>query len=187
MSILRIQENALKSLMAEVFSNVRIKVREAHEEVVKENNTLRGCSSRYCLFDGEVFPRHSPSGFENARLKLPNVPSVHYSLIEKLDAADRIFDDYDETYVKNYFIAVLSMSTAGMVLNQLLPVVLVNELKSVLGSYDYDKLDYGEDRTRITEDRKSEIQNAIESTREVYATAITKLRMVLMDKLLLEG
>jgi hypothetical protein len=111
---------------------------------------------------------------------------LHYSLISELDTINNLTAQADYYYVKNFFIACISQSSNGIVLDNLLPLTLVNALKQALPQHIFKMIDTG-----VYDDLKQEplsiTQQNIQKIKEHYATTISTIRNLLMDKLLLQS
>lgn len=173
----KLKDDALQHLMKETFGHVQNNLDEYYRVLAQKNAAIRGVHATHFLYEGDVYP----SKPENL---VRGVPNLHWSLQEEFDSSTSWMQEAGYYYIKNYFSAVLSLSSNSVVLEALLPNVLVSELKQEMTEAEFHIINHGELARR---DFIQDTLDGVENIREHYATTIVKLREVLMDKLLLQG
>lgn len=175
-----IKELAVKVLLDETFSHINKEIHEIYVTLAKENSLLRNIESVHFLYDGIVYPTRNVNGTIKSNKTIPGLPTLHYSLLEDLDKANRLSADAGFNYIKNYFVAVITHSYNGLVLDALLPAMLINTIKRELSPEEFYVINNTAEPLVDTKINIARIKNH-------YSETIINLRKVMIDKLLLEG
>lgn len=194
-SVLDIQQKALKILLKDTFSLIHDKQYKAYSALAKENAILH--NMRYperilfFTYKGDTYPNCTPNGTPVNKLKV-HAPFLHYSLFTKRKEIEDLLDHSQYNSIRNFFISVLKESNYGIVLNAFLPNVLINTLQKELDKNEYLVLNYGDALEPGTtglsgfKTTVEETKQRIENIHQHYGKTEEQLKNVLMERFLLQ-
>jgi hypothetical protein len=194
-SVLDIQQKALKILLKDTFSLIYDKQYKAYSALAKENAILH--NMRYperilfFTYGGDIYPNCTPNGTPVNKL-IVLAPFLHHSLFTKRKEIADLLDHSQYNSIRNFFIAVLKESNYGIVLNTFLPNVLINVLQKELDKNEYLVLNYGdalEPGTTGLSGFKTTVEETkqhIENIHQHYDKTKEQLKNILMERFLLQ-
>lgn len=175
-----LQAEAVDILLDETFRHITATAHEQYQAIGKTNAQLLFVRETRFLHKGKVYPTAPVNSYQGG------IPTLHYSLISELESINKLVTSADYHAIKNFFVAAISQSHNGIVLDGVLPAVLVNTLRAKFIEYEFKSIDMG-----ICDGLKPEplstTQQNIQLIKDHYASTISTIRNLLMDKLLLQS
>lgn len=175
-----LQMEAVEILLDETFRHVHEIAHEQYQAIGKTNAQLLLVATTRFIHKGVIYPSTPTSSYQGG------IPTLHYSLISELESINKLVISADYHAIKNFFVAAISQSHNGIVLDGVLPAVLVNTLRAKFIEYEFKSIDMG-----ICDGLKPEplstTQQNIQLIKDHYASTISTIRNLLMDKLLLQS
>jgi hypothetical protein len=179
MSVNQNKERAMSILLDESFKHVQNKLKKIHGDIARKNASIRGISATYFVYDGIIYPNN-----QTHTTSTGYIPPLHYSLLEEFDKTTRMMEEAGYTTIKNFFIAILENARHPKVLEELLPQVLVNKLRTEFGD-EFVSVSQGNWDNMQSESLELANKRIIH-VKENFEECIVMLRNLLMDKLLLQ-
>jgi hypothetical protein len=184
-SINSLKELAHQVLMKKSFRYINKLACEEFTELASKNAKLRGVTTSFFLCNGDIYPKDLVREFTLATI--PLAPALHYTLFEEFDDIVKRSNETGTNEISNYFRAVLSNSTNGIVLDELLPTILVNHLREFFDDREYELINFGVSNLQSRWEPITATRKNIEDIKNHYVTTINILRNLLMNKFLLQG
>lgn len=174
-----LQVEAVDMLLDETFRHVNATAQEQYQAIGKTNAKLLLVATTCFLHKGVIYPSTATSPHQG------NIPTLHYSLISELESINKLAAQADYHAIKNFFVAAISQSHNGIVLDSVLPAVLANTLRSRFTEHEFKSIDMGL-CDGLKPEPLSTTQQNIQKIKDHYASTISTIRNLLMDKLLLQ-
>jgi len=196
-SVMDIQQKALKILLKDTFSLIHDKQYKAYTDLAKENASLhklhRPERVLFFTYKGDVYPSCTPNGVSVKKL-IVHAPILHHSLFTKMKETAGLLDHSQYNSIRNFFIAVIKESNYGIVLNEFLPNVLIHALQKELDKNEYLVLNQGDalepGTTGISglalKTTIEETKQCIQNIHQHYHKTEKQLKNILMERFLLQ-
>lgn len=176
-----LQNEAINFLLKEAFTHINAAILEKYQALVKKNNVLIGKSDFHFMSAGVIYPIQN----EPTIMHSISAPALHYSLLNELAEINSMAAQADFHYIKNFFVAAITQSHNEIVLTEVLPMVLVNALKTEYSDYNFKILDRGICGA-LQQEPLSMTKEAIQNIKTHYKSTITMLHHLLIDQMLLQ-